>query len=318
MRELTWGLAFLIAACEPPAASDDGGGEVRADAARRDAGSSERRDAGRDRDAYVSRADGGPRTGGRIFLERHYETEDVAELYLDLPIGTMRYVAGGGFAGSNAWELHVQGDAENVEGGIGWHSVDFPEDTTDVMFVGHMLYVSQGMIDRMVEDGAMGKMLDAHMHPFDNIARQTIQWRLWPDEEDRPYGLVPALCAGGAGYGFVRQVGGTMFDLRNYPDQWIWVEMMLDAATGTTTLWIKTADGVFSGEYDAPVITRSAANDDDWGDTEARYQYYEPGWSYVGLLWGYWQRLEGVTFQPEDFVRLDDLIVSDAWIEPPF
>lgn len=252
---------------------------------------------------------------GRIFFERHYEVEDASELYLEQPVGHAVFVEGGGFGGSNAWEVHPSGATE-PEGSIGWHTLDLAPGETDVLYIGYMLYVSRGLVARM-EEGAAGKMHDARMHPYDDTEpRQTIQWRAWVDEDERPVGVVPALCKGGAGYGFVRQLGPTHFDLRNYADQWIWVEMVLDAGEGRTALWIETADGVFVAEPDSPLMERRADRPSDWG-AEAPYVYRPDGWAYPGVMWGYWQRLEGIAFGPDDFVRLDDVVISDAWIEPP-
>jgi hypothetical protein len=50
---------------------------------------------------------------------------------------------------------------------------------------------------------------------------------------------------------------------------------------------------------------------------EEPHEYFEDGWATPGLLWGYWDDLEGVPFDDDDFVRLDDLYVAGEWIEPP-
>ena len=52
---------------------------------------------------------------------------------------------------------------------------------------------------------------------------------------------------------------------------------------------------------------------------EAPYEYVdEAGWQTAGVLWGYWDDLEGTPFDADDFVRVDHVVVSDAWITPPF
>jgi hypothetical protein len=312
--------AALAACSDSPAISDggstpDSGTLTRTDADRPVADAARPgADAARS-DAGAPPGDCRPRTSGRLFLERRYETEDASELYLEQPVGNAVFLEGGGHCGSNAWEVRPNGDSAG-EGSIGWHTVDFTGGTVETLYVGYMLYVSSGMVDRMNE-GVAGKMLDAHMFPYeDNQARQTIQWGSLVDDDDRPVGVAPALCKGGAGWRFWRQSTAERFDLRDYRDQWIWVEMLLDSAGGRTALWIETADGAFLAESESPLMERRADRASDWGE-ETPYVYPDGGWSYPGLMWGYWQRMDGVAFTDADFVRLDDLVISDAWIEPP-
>ena len=65
---------------------------------------------------------------------------------------------------------------------------------------------------------------------------------------------------------------------------------------------------------------RSADDPDDWVHqywVEEPYDY-RTGWQTPGLLWGYWDDLEGVPFDEDDYVRLDHLVVASGWIPAPF
>ena len=132
---------------------------------------------------------------------------------------------------------------------------------------------------------------------------------------------MPRLLKGGAGGNYVRQIGETQFDLQDYPDQWIWLEFEFNADERYTAMWVKTQDGVFNGANCDPIMWRSADNPDDWVHeywVEEPYVYVDEGWQTPGLAWGYWDDLEGKPLGEDDFVRVDNLIVSDAWIPPPF
>ena len=67
-------------------------------------------------------------------------------------------------------------------------------------------------------------------------------------------------------------------------------------------------------------MRREAANPADWTWPEWQevpYDYSDGGWMGPGHLWGYWDDLDGVPFTNADFVRVDNLTISDGWIEPP-
>jgi hypothetical protein len=270
----------------------------------------------------------GPRPTGTVYLESHYEDESEGGVYAD-SVGFHRYVPGGGTNGSNAWEVHLYGDQGN-EDHAGWTTIDLEPGTTQRLFVGYMLYVSAGMIERMQMPGMPdarppgGKMHDAQMHPWSRDARQVVSWGMRREEGGgiggTVTGIAPALLKGGAGGNYTHQRRPTQFDLRDYADQWIWIEVEMNAAERYTALWITTADGVFTGRRDEPLMHRSADDPADWnfGEwVEDPYVYFADGWATPGLLWGYWDDLEGVPFDDDDFVRLDDLYVAGEWIEPP-
>jgi hypothetical protein len=273
-----------------------------------------------------------PEARGTIYAERDYETEDPEELFID-PVGYATYIVGDCFEGSNCWQVNPIGTMGN-EDHAGWGMASLPrlaEGGSQSMFVGHLLYVSSGMIDVMLNHGVAGKMLDGYQWDLPDgggETRQTVIWSAWAPGFDEQYadtsaaGLIPRLVKGGAGGNFVRQVSDVQFDLANYSDQWIWFEYEFNAVEGYTAMWVKTEDGVFSGANCEPVMFRSAENPDDWhflGWDEEPYEYNtDEGWQTPGLLWGYWDDLEGKPLDAEDFVRVDHLVVSDAWIAPPF
>jgi hypothetical protein len=340
MRATRWASWFLLlSACDgDPPANTDGGAIARTDGAitRDDAGPAVPSDGGaRDDDASMPGTDAGmpsmptpPRPTGTVFLESHYEAESEGGVYAD-SVGEHVYVPGGGVGGSNAWEIHLFGDQGN-EDSAGWTTVDLPANTTQTLFVGYMLYVSAGMIERMqIRSGdarpPSGKMHDAQMHPWSRDARQVVTFGMrqgsgsdFPDDEIS--GIAPALLKGGAGGNYTRQRLDRVFDLRDYADQWIWIEVEMNAEERYTAVWVTTPDGLFTGRLDEPLMYRSADDTSDWTYSEwveEPYVYFEEGWQTPGLLWGYWDDLEGVPFDEGDFVRLDDLYVSDAFIEPP-
>jgi hypothetical protein len=285
-------------------------------------------DAGADTGPRVTPMRMPPRPTGTVYLESHYEAESEGGVYAD-SVGFHRYVPGGGTNGSNAWEVHLYGD-QGSEDHAGWTTIDLPRGTTQRLFVGYMLYVSAGMIERMQMSGAPdarppgGKMQDAQMHPESRTARQTVIWSMRIPEGGgiggSVTGITPGLIKGGAGGDYTHQRRPTQFDLRDYPDQWIWIEVEMNAVERYTAMWITTADGVFSGRRDEPLMHRAADDPADWnfGEwVEEPYVYFEDGWATPGMLWGYWANLDGIPFEDDDFVRLDDLYVSDSWIEPP-
>jgi hypothetical protein len=132
---------------------------------------------------------------------------------------------------------------------------------TASMFVGHLFYASSGILALMEDPGLGGKMLDAYMwSPTDDIlpSRQAVIWSYWDHGLDSRFvdtaaiGIVFCLLKGGAGGNYVRQELPVQFDLRDYPDQWIWMEYEFNAAERYTAMWIKTQDGVFSGAQCEP------------------------------------------------------------------
>jgi len=274
-----------------------------------------------------------PVTAGTIYVERDYETEDPEELFVE-PVATASYVEGECWDGSNCWQVNPIGTAGN-EDHAGWGTATVPplaEGGTQSMFIGHLLYVSSGMIDTMVNAGVGGKMLDGYMWDQPDgggPTRQTVLWSFWNPEHPGPEfvdtaatGVVPRFLKGGAGGNYVRQVGEVQFDLRDYADQWIWTEFEFNAAERYTAMWVKTQDGVFSGVSCEPLMWRSADDPDDWVHeywVEEPYEYVaDAGWQTPGLAWGYWDDLENTPLDADDFVRVDHLVVSDAWIAPPF
>ena len=52
--------------------------------------------------------------------------------------------------------------------------------------------------------------------------------------------------------------------------------------------------------------------------TEEPYDFTDQGWAYAGTLWGYWDDLGGKPLTENDFVRVDDIYIANAWINPPF
>ncbi|HWB77850.1 MAG TPA: hypothetical protein VG755_22940 [Nannocystaceae bacterium] len=272
-----------------------------------------------------------PRASGTIYLSRDYEVEDPEELFVD-PVATVSYVEGECWNASNCWQVNPIGTSYN-EDHAGWGTDEIPpleEGGTTSMFVGHLIYMSSGMMEVFENPGIGGKMLDAYMwSPDDDIlgTRQTVIWSYWNPEHPSPdfvdtssQGIVPRLLKGGAGGNYVKQIGEVQFDFRDYPDQWVWMEYEFNSAERYTALWVKTMDGVFDGC--APIMRRSADEPADWVHeywVEEPYAYAEnAGWRNPGLLWGYWDDLEGKPLGEDDYVRLDHVVLSDAWIEPPF
>lgn len=278
-------------------------------------------------------ADCDPIERGTIYVAREYEFEDAEELFVE-PVATSIYLEGECWEGSNCWQVNPIGTAGN-EDHAGWGTAMLPtldDGGSATMFVGHLLYVSSGMIDAMVNDGVGGKMLDGYMWDQPDgggSTRQTVLWSYWNPEhpssdfvDTAATGVVPRLLKGGAGGNYVRQLGEVQFDLRNYPDQWIWLEFEFNAAERYTAMWVKTQDGVFGGASCEPLMWRSADEPDEWVHeywVEEPYEYIaDGGWQTPGLAWGYWDDLENKPLDAEDFVRVDHLVVSDSWIAPPF
>jgi hypothetical protein len=275
-----------------------------------------------------------PDRTGTIYAEHEYETEDPQELFVE-PVATSTYLEGECWQGSNCWQVNPNGSNGN-EDHAGWNTPMLPplaDGGTQTMFVGHLLYVSSGMIELMAPPHRVGgKMLDAYQHDQPDgfgPTRQTVIWSYAnPEEFDAQFGdtaasgVVPALVKGGAGHNYIRQVGETQFDLQDYPDQWIWLEFEFNAAEGYTAMWVKTQDGVFNGAHCDPVMHRSADDPEQWRHSfdqiEEPYVYVAEGWQTPGLAWGYWDDLDGKPLGEDDFVRVDNLVVSDAWIPPPF
>jgi len=259
---------------------------------------------------------GGLEVEGTIFVSKDYEAEDASDVGAD-SVGEMVYVPGGGFSGSNCWELHLFGDVYD-EDHVGWTpGALIPEGATQRMYVGHLLYVSQRFVELVSSTDLGGKMLDAYMWPRGSQSRQVVAF-----EEQAAYGdrVANYLVKGGAGHKWGEQSAATAFDFRDYVDQWIWFEYVFDAEERYTALWIKTQDGVFTGAQDAPLMRREADDPADWTGREwdeAPYEYTSLGWSGPGHLWGYWGQLLGVPFDDTAFIRLDNLIISDGWIAPP-
>lgn len=269
---------------------------------------------------------------GTVYLERDYEEELADEVFCD-DVGTLIYVPGGGFAGGNAWQLQLFGDTIN-EDHCGWTTTLLPalaDGGTRTLYIGHLLYVSGGMVDRMELDNVGGKMLDIHMLYQAIEPRESRQTSIWsyrlsdigvdPEYADTAAaGVLPQLVKGGAGNKFVRQSTPQPFDLRDYTDQWIWTLYEFDADLRTTTMWIATADGVFTGAYDEPLMVRRADDPADWhhlyGDEEP-YVYDTDAWQDPGIIWGYWDDLAGKPFSDADFVRVDHLVISSGWIDSP-
>ncbi len=268
---------------------------------------------------------------GTVYVEKYFETENPSQDLQLNDVGELTYVEGGGFAGSNCWQLRLFGDTWN-ENNVGWVATHagIPESATATMFVGHLLYITSGLVEEMATTVLGGKMLDVRMHEHagDPETRQVVIWR-WYDVPDQDglvdtgvTGVVPTLLNGGAGGWFVRQLGPTQFDLRDYVDEWVWFLYEFNAIEQYTALWIKTQDGVFTAAPDAPVMKREANDPQDWqhrwGWNETPYAYTAHGWSGAYNVWGFWDDLAGRTLTAEDWVRLDNLIVSDSWIAPPF
>lgn len=274
-----------------------------------------------------------PDLRGTIYVTRDYEIEDAEELFVE-PVATSVYLEGECWQGSNCWQVNPISTGGN-EDHAGWGTAMLPpldEGGTQTMFIGHLLYVSSGMIEKFVTHRVGGKMLDGYMWDLPDgggPTRQTVIWHSWYPEnftdefvDTSASGVIPSLRKGGAGGGYVRQRGEVQFDLADYADQWIWLEFEFNAAERYTAMWVKTQDGVFSGANCEPVMFRSAADPADWHFEywdEEPYEYVaDAGWQTPGLAWGYWDDLEDASLESDDFVRVDHLVVSDSWITAPF
>jgi hypothetical protein len=268
-------------------------------------------------------------SAGTRYAEKFFETQNADDVETSSPVGQLSYVPGGGFGGSNCWQLRLFGDQGN-EDNVGWIGTNsaIPEGDTGTMFVGHLLYVSAGLVAKMATTHVGGKMLDVRMHEQtgDPATRQIVGWRYY-DVPDLGYantgatGVVPVLMRGGAGGTFVRQLGTRQFDLRDYADQWVWFEYEFNANERYTAVWVKTQDGAFTGARNAPLMKREADDPAHWQHqywTEAPYDYTARGWVGAYSIWGFWDDLSGVLFTADDWVRLDNLIISNSWIDPPF
>lgn len=269
------------------------------------------------------------RGAATVYVEKYYESENSSDVEVR-DLGRITYVVGGGYGGSNAWQLRPYGDRGN-EINMGWIGTTslIPVGAANSLFVGHLLYVSAGLVDKLTRYTTGGKMLDLRMHESagDPSTRQIVVWRYYnvPDSgyaDTGATGVVPMLIKGGAGGLFVRQIGPRQFDLRDYVNQWVWFEYEFNSTQGYTAMWIKTQDGVFTGAQNAPMMKREANNPAHWRDrygwNEPPYDYTTLGWSGSYSIWGFWDDLSGVPFTDSDFVRLDNLIVSNSWINPPF
>lgn len=284
-------------------------------------------------DADSGGAECDPDVRGTSYVTRDYETEDPEELFVE-PVATSVYLDGECWQGSNCWQVNPISTGGN-EDHAGWGTAMLPpldDGGTQSMFIGHMLYVSSGMIDAFVNGNVGGKMLDGYQWDLKDgggPTRQTVIWHYWNPEnftdefvDTSASGVIPSLRKGGAGGGYVRQRGEVQFDLADYADQWIWLEFEFNAAERYTAMWVKTQDGVFSGANCEPVMWRSADDPADWHFEyweEEPYEYRaDAGWQTPGLAWGYWDDLEAAGLDADDFVRVDHLVVSDSWITPPF
>lgn len=277
-------------------------------------------------------ADCDPRPGATLYAERDYEVEDPEDLFVE-PVATASYLVGECWQDSNCWQVNPVNSGGD-EDHAGWITAELPrleQGGTASMFVGHLFYASSGILALMEDPGLGGKMLDAYMYsPVDDIlpSRQSVIWSYWDHGLDPSFvdtaaiGIVPRLLKGGAGGNYVRQRGPVQFDLRDYPDQWIWMEYEFNAAERYTALWIKTLDGQFDGAYCNPLMFRSADDPAEWVHADAVEEPYfyesDAGWRNAGLLWGYWGSLEQNPLGADDFVRIDHVVVGDGWIPPPF
>jgi hypothetical protein len=232
---------------DPDGESTDPGDESEAESGAADSGSSD--------DGPSTQCD--PVGEGTIYAQRDYETEDPEELFVE-PTGYSTYLEGECWQNTNCWQVNPVGTNGN-EDHAGWGTAMLPpieEGGTQTMFIGHLFYVSSGMIDVMTNNGVSGKMLDGYQWDQKNgggPTRQTVIWSYWNPEhpgdefvDTSASGVVPRLLKGGAGGNYVRQVGPVQFDLADYADQWIWMEFEFNAAERYTAMWVKTPDGACS------------------------------------------------------------------------
>jgi len=265
--------------------------------------------------------------------------QDIArELDPDRPgeykIGNFTWSGTGGYNRSGAWTLELYDYPGQDSTGWGIHSNSFAAGEKTHIYISHLLKVSGNFVVKMQSFNLSGAEIgvkwldgiygyDAAGNTDNRRLRQTSFLRVLstdPRPTENPIGgLGWVLVTGGAGvqYGmFPSEIeplfrnAGNYFNLANYVGQWVYLVFEFDYVNHVSALHIVTEDGQFTSPGGStPYLRRTEFPDPN----------FEYGNSYFqsNIAGGYWNT-SNLTYAPDISLTIDNLVISDTWVDPPF
>ena len=277
---------------------------------------------------------------------RDYETEVAAEM-VDPTATTVAYsdyFPTGGYSGTGAWRTYaINGVDDSLQDNRGWDSGlnggDWAVDTSNLLTISYMLYVSSAFMADLADTAANtntfwqagGKIIDVAMWDAagtgrDSNTRQVIKF--WPTGTDGFWGepTFPdtegvwfSHLNGGAGSEFVgdnENTYGTQTDFQTITDEWVWVCHVFDAVDADdANKWTRT----YMKRSGDSGVTKILEKRGDYNTAPHIAQAWTSrGWYNARSVWGYWDEIYGATDSTSKYISLDRLRVANGWIDPPF
>lgn len=261
-----------------------------------------------------------------VYLSRDFNTEDASDMWINGggDVAEHNWASSYGYENSGAWQLvptpTMNADNESNAGVSAGNGSDIPYDDTRVMVISYMIYMSQELADA-ISSGTGGfwnhgnKIIDVFnwntvtQNEGDSSTRQVIKVRSDAGEVKFSH------MAGGAGSEFYNDSRGQNLRFELNADQWIWISHVFDADTEVTRTYYKR-------QSDLSVIKAlerySIDGPENYAYTSAGWTLYQPGGGPARSIWGYWDDIIGIPYDPAMFVTLDRLRIANGWIDPPF
>ena len=253
---------------------------------------------------------------GNLWMDVAYETQVNEEKSFSAMV-TNAWASNYGRGGSGGWRaIPNDGAASGLELHSGWAgaawdggSYSSAGNGSSRFFLSFTMLISQNMLTNVFA-GAVGRMkfLDAACGAGNN--------RRWvmnlANNNYTSDGLKFGFAAGGASTDLYEDGTNTNWNLQDYPDEFIWFCVVYDETNTSAYLYGKR-------EGDAGV-TKLLFRDET---TVFGSDFYESGsgWSMplqsIGGYWD-WERESYFTYNTNQYMTLDDMMLSDYWTGPPW
>jgi hypothetical protein len=268
-----------------------------------------------------------------------YTTEDSSDLIHNdaLDLATWTWISNDGAGGNGCWEVQLGvnssvGEGPESQSGYGpkwWPGGGLVADQAPILCVSQCFKFSQKYLD-VAWTGELDKSKFLDIHGFNSAGnasdintRQLMQMCVVNGSDPPsfgpgtsfPLGIYLACTNGGAGGRWCYDGTNTPVDLRNYPDQWIWVCWLGDCSSGgqRSIIYVKPQGGSLMTS-----VVRTATDQCAFAGT---FGFNNRGWAcppaYNSQFPAYWQENRHI-YTPKPSIRVDRLRCANGWITPPF
>jgi hypothetical protein len=255
------------------------------------------------------------------YFSRDYDTQVSADVISDPGICLMQWGANYGYGGSGGWRaVPDPGGGEDNAGYLMGTGVA-PVDAVHKFMVSYMFYMSPELLQAITDRPGgfwahANKILDVRQYLPDGsglhgAGNQNTRWNVHVKHFIGGGGVKFSHVPGGGGSQYIGGSENLPFSAFN---GWVWVAHMYDGPNARMRTYIKRP-----GDPDVIRILERTSDIIGGSGAEIDYLYYNGRGFGLGerTLWGYWDDMLGIPYDPNKYLVVDRLRVTNGWVNPP-